>query len=219
LSEDLYRAHGCTLGTFHQAAAGFPSAWAASRRNWDEERYFGRDISTYLPAEHQEAPREVFARLRAGVNSAPRTCRTFGPVHFDLGYSNFFIDGGRLIVFDFDNCAASYFLGDIAAALYGSIFTLVRCEFRGDRSAFEHPKSSAILWQVLTPFREGYTSVFEWPDEDPARLQSWLDLMYFRAVIHAYRVQSPITNPQVREALDADIENLLTGKTPICVPG
>ncbi len=82
-------------------------------------------------------------------------------MHFDLGYSNFFVDAGRLTIFDFDNCAASYFLGDIAAALYGSIFTLVRCEFRGDRSAFEHPKSSAILKQVLTPFREGYTSVFE----------------------------------------------------------
>jgi Ser/Thr protein kinase RdoA (MazF antagonist) len=219
LSEALYRAHGRTLGTFHRAAAGFPSAWPASRRNWDEERYFGRDISVYLPEEHQEALRNTFARLRARVNSAPRTGRTFGPVHFDLGYSNFFVDGDQLTVFDFDNCTASYFLGDIAAALYGSIFTLLRCEFRGDRSAFGHPKSSAILQQVLTPFREGYTSVFEWPDENPARLQSWLDLMYFRAVIHAYRVQSPITNPQVREALDADIENLLTGETPIVAPG
>jgi Ser/Thr protein kinase RdoA (MazF antagonist) len=214
-SSALSRAHGRMLGSFHRAAAGFPSTWAASRRNWDEERYFGRDISADLPAKHQEALLDTFARLRARVNSAPRTDRTFGPAHFDLGYSNFFVDAGRLTAFDFDNCTAGYFLGDIAAALYGSIFTLLRCAFRGDRSAFEHPKSSAILKQVLAPFREGYASVFEWPDGDPARLQTWLDLMYFRAVIHAYRVQSPITNPQIQKALDADIDNLLAGNTPI----
>lgn len=215
LSSALYRAHGRTLGTFHRVATEFPSAWATVRRNWDEERYFGRDISTYLPAEYREALRDTFARLRARVNSAPWTPRTFGPVHFDLGYSNFFVDADRLTVFDFDNCTASYFLGDIAAALYGSIFTLVRCEFRGDRSAFEHPKSSAVLQQILTPFREGYTSVFEWPQDAHAHLQYWLDVMYFRAVVHAHRLQSPITNPRVREALDADIQNLLTGKTPV----
>jgi Ser/Thr protein kinase RdoA (MazF antagonist) len=218
LSAELSRAHGRTLAIIHQSSSDFRSDWAASRRSWEEERYFDRDISTYLPQEHQQALKAVFARLRAEVNSAPRTERTFGPVHFDLGYSNFWIEDGRLTVFDFDNCTAGYFLGDIAAALYGSIFTLVRCEFRGDRSAFEHPKSSAILKQILSPFREGYASVFDWPGDASTRLQPWLDLMYFRAVIHAYRI-SPVTNPQVQKALGADIENLLTGRTPVCVPG
>lgn len=211
LSPALYRAHGRTLGTFHRAAAGFPTAWAASRRSWDEERYFGRDLFTYLPAEQREALGGVFARLRDRVNSAERSKQTFGPVHFDLGYSNFFVAGNQLAVFDFDNCTAGPFLGDIAAALYG----IVRCEFRGDRSAFEPPKSSAILREVLAPFREGYQSAFDWPPDE--HLQSWLDLRYFRSVVHALRVQSPVTNPNVRKALAADVDNLLTGRTPVRV--
>lgn len=217
LSADLCRAHGSALGMFHRHSRTLPFGWAESRPRWDEERYFTRDITDFLPAEHQAPLRVAFERFRGQVASEPRTDRTFGPVHFDLGYSNIFVESGRLTAFDFDNCTASYFLGDIAAALYGSIFTLLRCEFAGDRSAFERPKSSLILREILPSFREGYESAFAWPDERPEHLQYWLDILYFRSVIHAWRLQFPVTNPRAKELLDADIENILTRKTPLSV--
>jgi Ser/Thr protein kinase RdoA (MazF antagonist) len=136
-------------------------------------------------------------------------------MHLDLGYSNFHRDGDQLHVFDFDNCALAPEVCDIAVALYGSLFNLLRCEYPGDRAAFDHPRTSQNLAEVLPPFRTGYESAHPWPVQVKEHLPLWMEFCYFRSVVHAFRMQHPVTNPRAQAALDKDIENLLSRQPPV----
>jgi Ser/Thr protein kinase RdoA (MazF antagonist) len=153
--------------------------------------------------------------LRDRLNAVPRGRDAFGAAHLDLGYSNFFLNGGRLELFDFDNCTAAPYAADIAFALYGSLFTLLRRDFPGDRSAFEHPKAGQNLERVWNPFREGYASEHAWPEAWNGELDGWMEAVYLRSVVHAFRIQHPVTDPKAAAALRADVENLLRGTFPL----
>lgn len=210
LGEEFYERHGRLLSSLHMFSADFPRGRLAARKAWFEERYFTGDIEAYIPEKFRAAMRDRFSYLLERVGVAAD-----GPVHFDLGYSNFFVDGESLWAFDFDMCAEGPLIGDIAAALYSSIFIALRCEFPGDRSAFERPGSDRILAEVLPAFRRGYESVMAWPCEDQEQLQLWLDILYFRAVVHTWRILSPVTQDKLRMALISDIENVISGNTPV----
>lgn len=217
LSPALYEAHGRHLGRLHALSREGPPSLLKGRRPWHQERYFTSDIAPYLPAVVQEPLRAHFQRLRQAVERLPQYSEHWGPVHFDLGYANFFVssEGTGLELFDFDNCTRSYYVGDIAAALYGSVFTALRCEFPGDRSCFEPPKSSRILEQIWGPFKKGYESQSPWPEVWNAFLEPWFHLLYFRAVVHAFRLRHPITDPQIKAALDADLKCILKDDLPL----
>jgi Ser/Thr protein kinase RdoA (MazF antagonist) len=215
MSPEFYYLHGKQLGLLHDQSRKSPREWLMQRRMWNEERYFTTDITRFLPEEVGEPLMQHFQMLREQAVSIPPTRENFGPVHFDLGYSNFFIDGERLVMFDFDNCTPGPYVGDIAAALYSSIFNGLRCEFPGDRSAFESPKTGRNLAQVWKPFREGYESASIWPAEAGRMLPIWFEIMYLRAVVHAFRMQHPVTDPRAKALLDADVNNILTRGLPI----
>lgn len=215
LSTELYYLHGKSLGALHSHAAKAPCEFLEQRRSWDEERYFTTDPETYIPAEVRDAVRETWQHLRSELRALPVDPATQGPVHLDLGYSNFFLNGDHLQIFDFDNCCRGFHACDIAVALYGSLFNLLRCEFPGDRSAFAHPKTSFNLEKVFAPFRAGYESKAAWQEDWNGQLSLWLEFAYFRSVIHAFRMQHPVTNPRSKALLDIDIENLLTRQPPV----
>ena len=59
--------------------------------------------------------RELLAYLRA----LPRSIETYGLIHQDAHGSNFFVDdAGRITLFDFDDCAYSWYANDIAIVLF-----------------------------------------------------------------------------------------------------
>ncbi|MEZ0299633.1 MAG: phosphotransferase enzyme family protein [Candidatus Methylacidiphilales bacterium] len=215
LSETLYEKHGKTLGALHEFSRHRPRC-LEMRCKWYAERYFTRDVGTYLAPGVARSVRAAWRQIRADLlPHCKRTRRTYGPVHLDLGYSNFFLSGDHLEVFDFDNSCRSYYAYDIALALYGGLFTRLRCEFAGDRSAFDHPKSSVNLQAVWNAFRRGYESQTVWLEEWNLAFPLWFEVAYFRAVLHAFRVQHPVTNPRVQALLDADIENILNRQPPV----
>lgn len=215
LGSDLYFLHGRSVGQLHSRSATTSGDFLTHRKRFDEERYFRADLEAFLPGEALSAVREVWRQLRAELAALPSDASQFGPVHLDLGYSNFHLDGDRLRVFDFDNCALAPHACDIALALYGSLFTLLRCEFRGDRAAFDHPRTSENLAAILPAFRAGYEMARPWRDEWTAQLPLWFEFSYLRSVVHAFRMQYPVTNPQVKAALDQDIENVLRRQPPV----
>lgn len=215
LTSCLYERHGRHLGRLHALSRKSPASSLTGRRPWDRERYFTTDIPLYLPEAVQASVHAHFQKLQRCVEALPATPENFGPCHLDLGYANFFLRGDLLELFDFDNCTRSYFAADIAAALYGSLFTGLRCEFAGDRSCFEPPKSGRILEQVWAPFRRGYLSESPWPESWNKSMSAWFEIMYLRAVVHAFRIQHPVSNPKIQAALDADIQNILNVEMPL----
>lgn len=214
LTPDLYYLHGKHLGRLHVIAR--KQMPLVGRKRWDEERYFTTDLDSYIRKEVRHQVSQAWLELRAGLLAMPCHPDFYLPCHLDLGYSNLFTEGGRLWSFDFDNCAMASCAADIAFALYGSLFTLLRCEFHGDRSPFAHPGSSENLAKVWKPFYEGYRSESPWREEWFEQLPAWFDCAYFRSVIHAFRVQHLVTNPAVQAALDVDIRNILERNPSIC---
>lgn len=215
LSPDLYRRHGRQMAVLHDRAKHFPQDGMTHRTKWDEERYFTADIQRYLPEHAREPVLRRFEVLRRKFNAVPVTKETFGPVHFDLGYSNFFIDDKHLWLFDFDNSTLSYFVGDIAAALYSSVFIYLRRNAPGDRTAFESAQTGWTLEEVWQPFREGYEEINTWGEEWDEQLPLWIEVMFLRAVAHAFRMLHPITDPKTAALLDADIQNFIAGTMPL----
>jgi Ser/Thr protein kinase RdoA (MazF antagonist) len=214
LGSELNYLHGLHLGSLHASARRDVATRLSRRKPWDEERYFVSDIDLYLPEQDRGPLREVFQDLRHRLDRQV-AAEDIGPVHLDLGYSNFHRRGDRLDLFDFDNCARGPFVLDIAAALYGAVFTLLRLEFPGDRSVFEHPKAGQNLERIWEPFAEGYRSGSGSLEAAPQALTVGLEIMYFRSVVHAYRIQHGKDNAGVRELLDADIRNLLNRTPPL----
>lgn len=215
LSSKLYYLHGKHLGALHAFSRNASRRYLRRRKPWDEERYFTSDIEDFLPEEIRDPVRGAWKELRTALVTMPVTSETHGPVHLDLGYSNFFFNGNHLQIFDFDNCCRGFYACDIAVALYGSLFNLLRCEFPGDRSAFAHPRTSTNLEEVWQPFREGYQSENQWQEEWDGQFPLWFEFAYFRSVVHAFRMQHPVTNPRIKALLDIDVRNLLTRQPPL----
>jgi amicoumacin kinase len=206
LGDDLSYRHGEALGSIH--AIPFQ---LVGRKPWPLERYFGPDIEAYVPDPWRAT---VWDRCRTLLEEAQATTGPIGPLHFDLSYSNLFLDDGRLTVFDFDNCAEGPLVADVAAALYGSIFTAQRRSPGADRSCFAHPQTSKNLESVWTPFVAGYRSQSNWPQEWASQLPIWFQALYLRSVVHAMRLLSPLT-PPIAEVLAQDIAHLEAGTMPL----
>lgn len=215
LSPLLCERHGRALGRLHAAARCGPPDALSGRRLWPRERYFTTDMDSCLPEEVRGPVRKRFHLLLNRVSEMPDIPTNSGPLHFDLGYSNVFVRPDGLELFDFDNSARGPFVADIAAALYGSLFTGLRCEFPGDRSCFEPPKSGQILEEMWEPFRRGYTRESVWPEEWNRWLGPWFQILYLRSVVHAFRMRQPITQPQILEGLMADVRLMLAGEMPL----
>lgn len=215
LGPELYYLHGKYLGRIHRASKKYPQERLKERGKWDEERYFTTDIEDHLAKSAQGPIKEAVAEFQSKLNSISMTVETFGPVHMDLGYSNFYLNQNRLDIFDFDNCMNGYFVSDIAAALYSSVFNVLRCEFKGDRSVFESPKTEKNLEEVWKPFCEGYQSENRWVKDWNEQLDLCIRIMYLRSFVHAYRMQYPVKDSYTKRLLEADIENIIQRKVPI----
>ncbi len=208
--------HGKSLGQLHTQSAKTAGRFLTRRKRWDEERYFETDLENFIPV------RRSFRYTRHLAAIAGRTPRS--SLRLQPAWPR--APGSRLFQFSlrwrppsplliFDNCAIGPHACDIAVALYGGLFTLLRCEFPGDRDAFDHPRTSQNLVGTLPAFQAGYESERPWREEWAAQLPLWFEFAYLRSVVHAFRMQHPVTNLQVKAALDKDVGNLLRRQPPI----
>jgi Ser/Thr protein kinase RdoA (MazF antagonist) len=113
----LYEAYGRLLGQMHFLTAQYqPTDPAWKRPDWDDELF--EFVERYLPASEHLA-KEKYRNLCAYLHGLPKNRQCYGLIHQDAHGSNMFVDqAGRLALFDFDDCAYSWFINDIAIALF-----------------------------------------------------------------------------------------------------
>jgi Ser/Thr protein kinase RdoA (MazF antagonist) len=113
----LYETYGAVIGRMHALAQHYqPADVAWKRPEWDDDLF--ELVEPYLPAP-QESARAIYRDLRADLQSLPKTPQTYGLIHQDAHGSNFFVDdAGQITLFDFDECAYSWFSNDIAIVLF-----------------------------------------------------------------------------------------------------
>jgi Ser/Thr protein kinase RdoA (MazF antagonist) len=141
--ERIVRDWGRTVGRMHALSKRYDASRLRKRRPaWDPGQLKA------LAREHvPKAEGWLFQRIERTldrIRMLPRGPENHGLVHNDLNPGNFFVDDGRITVFDFDDCSYHWFVVDIASAvpLYSPMF---------GTSGWE-----AGLAEFLRPFLGGY---------------------------------------------------------------
>lgn len=111
-----FRLRGRTLGRLHALSKAYAPAAGARRFAWDEDGLL-RDVDAFLPGS-EEVVRREYEALRGRLQRRPRTRETFGLIHGDFGETNYRHAGGRLNLFDFDDCCYHWFAYDLAVCVY-----------------------------------------------------------------------------------------------------
>ena len=149
------------------------SAW--KRPEWEAESL--NFIEQYLPASEVIAHQE-YRSLLEHMSSLPKDKTSYGLIHQDAHQNNFFMDAdGAITLFDFDDCAYSWFINDIAIVLF---------YISMDAEELGFPTVAAFTQEFMTHFLRGYRQAYSldsnWLKEIPAFLK--LRELELYAVVH-----------------------------------
>lgn len=116
-SPQLYETYGHLLGRMHALSKQYqPTRSEWKRPAWDDELF--EFVDHYLP-EAEFLAKQKYKELCAHVNQLPKARDEYGLIHQDAHGNNFFVDqNGQITLFDFDECAYSWFINEIAIALF-----------------------------------------------------------------------------------------------------
>jgi Ser/Thr protein kinase RdoA (MazF antagonist) len=107
---------GQIMGRMHALTKRYqPSEARFKRPEWDEE--LEGFAEKYLPPSETKVIEKINA-LMAYLHTLPRDDESYGLVHTDMHGGNFFVDDGKITLFDFDDCQYAWFVYDIALALF-----------------------------------------------------------------------------------------------------
>jgi len=171
-----YENYGRLLGRMHALAVHYqPANPGWKRPEWDGESL--NFIELYLPASEAGA-RQKYQTLLEHIYTLPKDKLTYGLIHQDAHQNNFFMDAdGTLTLFDFDDCAYSWFINDIAIVLF---------YISMDAEELGFPSAAAFTHEFLTHFLRGYRQAYSldpaWLKEIPAFLK--LRELELYAVVH-----------------------------------
>lgn len=203
---DLFREWGRITGEMHRATSGYaPANPELSRPQWHEDEQI-------LHAERyiQLGDEFILDRLKtalARMHALPQSHQTFGLIHTDIHPGNFFVDAGRIQVFDFDDSHYNWYIHDVAIPLYYSITGGIPSIYEGDRNAFAA--------DFLQAFWSGYSEIFPL---DPAWLDTLADFLIFRDLT-LYLVFHKKVEPEKMSERDkqwmAEIRDRLFRQVPI----
>ncbi|MDI9458391.1 MAG: phosphotransferase [Bacillota bacterium] len=111
---------GRTIGKMHRATKHFePSEERFRRPQWFEDNLMC--FENHLPAEDKHIV-DIGYSLLEYAKKLPQSQDSYGLIHTDVHMGNFFVDEGKITVFDFDDCSYQWFASDIAIALYYTIW-------------------------------------------------------------------------------------------------
>ena len=170
-----YENYGRLLGSMHALAVDYEPVPAWRRPEWDDISL--NFIEQYLP-ETEVIARQNYEALMEHIRALPKDRSSYGLVHQDAHQNNFFIDAdGTLTLFDFDDCAYSWFINDIAIVLFYISMDAEELGFK-DSAAFAHE----FMPHFLRGYRQAYALPPAWLKEIPAFLK--LRELELYAVVH-----------------------------------
>jgi len=119
-SPRLIERYGGLLGRMHALSKRYEPPHAAWRRPaWDAPDML--EVERILPAA-EVAVLDRFRELMEHLERLPKDRETYGLIHQDAHGGYFFVDeSGQITLFDFDDCAYSWYMNDIAIVLFYAV--------------------------------------------------------------------------------------------------
>lgn len=127
-----YEKLGQITGTMHALSKLYKSPDALIRRhNWTQN-YYLQNIDILPPSHHRV--KESYYTIKQTLEQLPLDEDSYGLIHGDMGFGNFFADKeGKITLFDFDEAQYSWFVEDIAIQLYYLVYVYGGEEGRAHR--------------------------------------------------------------------------------------
>ncbi|WP_159065827.1 phosphotransferase enzyme family protein [Gorillibacterium timonense] len=131
----LFREWGRKTGEIHRATQTYVRPeHLPSRPHWDEDEL--KDHARDYINEGEEWMLDRLNALFDHLHSLPRDSSSYGLLHTDIHPGNFFVDGAKLRVFDFDDCSYNWYVHDLAIPLYYSVAWGLPESYEGSRDRF-----------------------------------------------------------------------------------
>ena len=170
-----YENYGRLIGKMHALAVDYRPVPAWQRPEWNDASM--QFIEMYLPKSEVIA-HQKYRSVLEHIHSLPKDNASYGLIHQDAHQNNFFIDAaGALTLFDFDDCAYSWFINDIAIVLFYISMDAEELGFP-DSASFTHE----FLIHFLRGYRQSYALSPAWLKEIPVFLK--LRELELYAVVH-----------------------------------
>lgn len=108
---------GQTLGRMHRLSMLYNCNKVTKRRQWDENSHLVK--AQCILRNYNTDLSDKFNSYISLMRRFPRKKSSFGLVHGDFLFSNYFFDDdNNIFIFDFDECEYSWFIYDIAVCMY-----------------------------------------------------------------------------------------------------
>jgi len=174
-NSERFETYGQLLGKMHALAVDYQPVSVWKRLDWDDASM--KFIDLYLPASEVIA-HQKYRSLLEYIYALPKDKTCYGLIHQDAHQNNFFMDAnGALTLFDFDDCAYSWFINDIAIVLF---------YISMDAQELGFPTVAAFTQEFMTHFLRGYRTAYpletRWLKEIPTFLK--LRELELYAVVH-----------------------------------
>ena len=118
-SPALFQTWGETIGKLHRLTVKYrPSDGIAPRRQW----YDDDDLVMYkqLNRDH-DIVKQRWEELFEHLHTLSKNKAGYDLTHNDIHPGNFFVENGRMTVFDFDDCHYDWLMNDLAVALFYAV--------------------------------------------------------------------------------------------------
>lgn len=133
-NEELFYQWGKTMGKIHFVTKDYKyPTHEVKRKQWNEDIYFKE---TYDLSKSDYELAEIWTKIVNEIDELPKDKNSYGIIHNDFHQYNFFIYNDKITVFDFDDCLYSWYICDIAIAIYHSLQT-ISVTNKNERESFE----------------------------------------------------------------------------------
>ncbi len=189
----LLEAIGCAVGSFHARSSQYRPLPAHQRPPWDRISGCTNPYSHLAAAASAASPHHWVLAKRAAVlaeiERLPRTSDSYGLIHNDLHFGNFYFERQpvpghpwSVTILDFDDCACGWYAMDIVMNLLDAAVLRASADWNAFAAAF------------LPPYLRGYRSAYPFDEAWLQRLPLFLKLLeigLYLMVADDYNPQQP----------------------------
>ncbi len=154
----LFERYGKTMGRIHALTKKYrPKDRSFTRMQWYEQDWF--DIEAYLPRSEYIARRKCHDLIKM-THTLPRGRDSYGLIHGDAHPWNLLVHKEDIILTDFDFCEYSWFVSDIAVALFYALMapiegmdkiSFARCFMQNFMLGYNKENSIEAYWMKDIP--------------------------------------------------------------------
>jgi amicoumacin kinase len=200
--ETLFYAWGSAIGILHRLTSEYVEEESIIKRP-DAIEEFQVQFGAFIPKE--EIVQKKVDKVLTSISKLPKDKDQYLLIHSDIHSGNFFFDGTKITIFDFDDCSYHHIIADIAIPIYYSVWFNNRIS---DKDEFINRK-------FLPAFMKGYLN------QQPINLQLLRDIPLFLklrdcelyGVLHKKWDLTSLNEKQT--SLLAEIRERIVSETPI----